>query len=329
MSAADAISVVVTVWRGRKQFLLQALGCVPSSTSFPLELIVAADFHDDALELEVRRRNGKWVVSNETHLGAKVAEGVRTARGFVVAFLEDDDLFHPDRLEQMHRAFTEDPDLGFFHNAQLTFPDGEAPAFAGPLPARRPVRVPRDRRTNEDCERIWTLGAGYNASSTAMRRDLLEPHLDELAKLRVGLPPYLFYRAWCSPMALTVDERPLTAVRLHSTNTTPNHMQGRKARFARLARIAADLSADATTIRSILPEDVWDVPLQQMISMGDIMAAVNGAPGAFCRVGTATLNLMRRRRSWLPRWTLISLGMMRMGSPRAAYAVYRWLTASP
>ncbi len=327
--AADAVSVVVTVWRGRKQFLLQALESVPRRAGFPSELIVAADFHDDALERQVRGRNGTWVVSNETHLGAKIAAGVRAARGSVVAFLEDDDLFHPDRLEQIHRAFAEDPELGFYHNAQRTFPDGVAPAFPVPLPVRPLVRVPAGRRTNEDCERVWTLGAGYNASSTAMRRDVLEPHLGELATMRVGIAPYLFYRAWCSGSALVMDARPLTAVRLHAANTTPNRLQGRRARFTRLATIAADLSADARTILSFLPAEVWDIPLQQMTSMAEILTAVQDADGSPRPVARASLELLRRRRSWLPRWTILSLAVTCMGSRRGARALYRWLTAVP
>ncbi len=327
MSAADSISVVVTVWRGRKGFLLQALDSLPRSAAFPLQLVVAADFHDDALEREVGRRHGTWVVCSESHLGAKIAEGVRAARGPVVTFLEDDDLCHPQRLELIHRAFTDDPELGFFHHGQLTFPDGASPAFPDRLPDRPPTRIPPDRRTREECERVWTLGAGYNASSTAMRRDLLMPHLAQLAHMRVGIQPYFFYRAWCSSKALVLDARPLTGVRLHDANTTPNPSQGRRARFARLAAIAADLSSDAGTILSFLPGDVWDVPLRQMMSMGKIMAAVRDADGPSSQVARASLDLLRRRRSWLPRWTILSLALARLVSPHGAQALYRWLSS--
>ncbi len=319
---------MVTVWRGRRQFLLQALGSIPSSTRFPLDLVVAADFHDDPLELEVRRRNGRWVVSNETHLGAKVAEGVRAARGSVVAFLEDDDLLHPDRLAEIHRAFAADAELGFFHNAQLTFEDGVSPTFPDPLPALPPTRVPPGPRTYEDCERLWTLGAGYNASSTAVRREFLAPHLAQLAKMRVGIQPYFFYRAWCSSASLLLDARPLTGVRLHASNTTPNRSLGRKARFARLASIAADLSSDAETILSFVPTDVWRVPVEQMSSMGRIVVGLNDARSSRAFVAAAALDLLRRRHSWLPRWTLVSLALLRLGSQRGARMMYAWLVTT-
>ena len=172
---------------------------------------------------------------------------------------------------------------------------------------------------------VWTRGAGYNASSVAVRRSLLEPHLRELREIRRAIPPYLFYRAWCSSFALVMDSRPLTAVRLHSGNTTPTRLQGRRARFARLTSIAADLSADADRVRSFLPHDVWDVPLRQMSSMGEILSAVNDPGGSRRVLPGAALQLLRRRRIWLPRWVLVSLAFARIGSQRGAQALFNWL----
>ncbi len=337
MSAAEAslpprepetLSVVVTAG-SRRQFLAQALASVRLPSGLGSELVVVTDFADEPLEDEVRRRHGIWVVSRGRHLGAKVADGVRAARGSILVFLDDDDLFHPAHLPEILRAFREVPGLGFYHNGQLTFSDGEPPRFLETLPRPSWMRVPAGPRSNAACERVWTLGAGYNGSSTAMRRGLLEPHLDELAKVRIGIPPYLFYRAWCSLAPLVLDTRPLTAVRLHAANTTPNRLRGRRTRFARLAAIGGALAADATTIRSFLPPEVWDVPLTQMASMGEILAAAQGGSVPARRVAGAGLELLRRRRTWLPRWTLVSLALARIGSRRGARAYYDWLCSPP
>ncbi len=321
-------SVVVTAG-ARRQFLPEALACLPSSPDDSFELVVATDFHDAALEAEVARRGGLWIVSRATALGGKTADGIRAAHGSVLVFLDDDDLFHPGRLDVLRRAFQEDPDLGFYHNAQVTFPDGAAPEFREPWPDGPVLRIAPDRRSAHECERVWTLGAGYNGSSTALRREILEPHLEELARMRIGIPPYFFYRAWCARTALVMDPRPWTAVRLHASNTTPNRLQGRRARLGRLASISDDLSADAKAILGFLPQGVWDVPLRQMASMGEILAAVRGTDGASHEVAAASLELLRRRRSWLPRWTLVSLGVARLGSRRGARALYRWLAPPP
>ena len=255
-----------------------------------------------------------------------VADGIRTARGSIIALLDDDDLFHPLRLVEVRRAFDENPDLGFFHNGHVSFRDGEPPEFPEPLPLQDWFRIPPGRRTRLDCERIWTEGAGYNGSSTVFRRSLLEPSLDEIRDIRKGVPPYLFYRAWTSSAAIVVDSRPLTAVRVHAENTTPTQFQGRRARFARLVSIAPDLSADAETILALLGPGVWDIPLRQMAAMGEIVSASRDSAEPSRRLAGAALELLRRRRIWLPRWILVTLALVRLGSRRGARALFNWLT---
>jgi hypothetical protein len=123
-----------------------------------------------------------------------------------------------------------------------------------------------------------------------------------------------------------MDSRPLTAVRLHSENTTPTRFQGRRAQFGRLATIAPDLSADAETILSFLLPEVWATPLHQMVSMGEVLAAASDAAQSSRGLPGAALELLRRRRIWLPRWLLISLALVRIGSRRGARALFNWLT---
>jgi len=321
----ETISVVVTAWR-RRQFLREALASVQLTGGSPVEIVVAASFHDEGLEREVRERQGKWVLSREEGWGGKAADGFRATGGSIIAFLDDDDLFHPDRLDEVRREFAEDPNLGFFHNAQVMFRDGEPPPFLASLPRANRFRIPPARRATLDCQTIWNQGAGYNASSTVVRRRLLEQYLGELGGIKMSGPPYLFYRAWCSSEALVIDRRPLTAVRLHSENATPTRIQGRRARFARLASIAPDLSADARKILSFLPPDVWAIPVHQMLSMAEIISAAKDTGESSRRLARATFELLRRRRTWLPRWTLVSLALVRMGSRRGGRALFDWLT---
>lgn len=322
---SETISVVVTAWQ-RRRFLREALASVQFPAGSPFDLVVVAGFRDDDLEREVQKRNGKWLVSQSWRLGALAAEGVRAARGSLIAFLDDDDLFHPFRLEEVRRAFEEDPDLGFFHNGQIKFCDGDLPSFPTAFSQTSRNRIPSGRRTRSDCEFVWTQGAGYNGSSTVMRRRLLETHLSELSEFRKAIAPYLFYRAWCSPVALVIDPRPLTAVRLHSDQMTPTRVQGRRERFARLASIGADLSADAERILAFVSPDVWSVPLRQMSSMGVILAAANDSRGSSRRVLGAALELLRRRKIWLPRWSLVFLAFVLVGSRRGGRAIFSWLT---
>jgi hypothetical protein len=71
---------------------------------------------------------------------------------------------------------------------------------------------------------------------------------------------------------------------------------------------------------------MWDVPVRQMASISEIIAAARDTRGSSRHLARAALELLRRRRTWLPRWTLVSLALLRMGSGRAAQALFNWLT---
>jgi glycosyltransferase involved in cell wall biosynthesis len=320
------LSVVVTAWN-RREFLAEAIGSVTSSPRTRVEIVVVANFRHDRLEEKVRVLGGFWVESNEERQGAMTADGVRAANGEVVAFLDDDDLCLPGRLDTVCRVFANDPELGFYHHGQRTFRDREALVMLpGPSPER--LRIPANHRSVRACEQAWTLGAGYNGSSTAVRRSVLTPHLPELERIRKSVPPYLFYRAWDSSTSLLVDTQPLAAVRLHGRNTTPNPSLDARSRLVRLARISGDLGADATTILSFLPPETWTVPLGQMRSMETILKAVDDPTTPRHPVASAALDLLRRRRIWLPRHALVGLAMTRLVSPRTARAFGRYLKTS-
>jgi len=93
-----------------------------------------------------------------------------------------------------------------------------------------------------------------------------------------------------------------------------------------LASISPALSADAKKILSFLPPDVWAIPVHQMSSMAEIISAVNDEGEFPLPVAHAALELLRRRTTWLPRWTLLSLALVCLASRRWARAVFEWMT---
>jgi len=67
-------------------------------------------------ELGVRVLNTK-----EIGLGPKIVIGAEEAKGVVLAFLEDDDLFLPGKLSRVYEVFKKDEKIGYYHNEMIFF----------------------------------------------------------------------------------------------------------------------------------------------------------------------------------------------------------------
>jgi glycosyltransferase involved in cell wall biosynthesis len=93
------ISCIVPVYNGER-YLREALDSILAQTYRPLEIIVADDGSNDGTA-EVARGYGQRVTYvRQTNRGYSAAKnlGLSAARGDFVAFLDVDDLWHPEKL---------------------------------------------------------------------------------------------------------------------------------------------------------------------------------------------------------------------------------------
>lgn len=144
--AADSwplVSVVIPTY-GRPEMLTEAVGTVCEQTYPYLELIVVDDCSPtparetlDGVDLsgnvdvDVRR--------HEQNRGANVARntGISVASGDLIAFLDDDDLWHPEKIEKQVAVFRENStDVGLVYTGQrYVDDDGETTNTVQPTTA--------------------------------------------------------------------------------------------------------------------------------------------------------------------------------------------------
>jgi glycosyltransferase involved in cell wall biosynthesis len=125
MTAANPlVSVVVPVFDGAA-FLGEALASVAAQTYAPVETIVVDDGSRDA-SAEIAARAPRVRLLRQANAGVAAARnrGVREASGEVLAFLDQDDRFTPDKLARQLAALLADPGLGFCLAHQRLFLDG-------------------------------------------------------------------------------------------------------------------------------------------------------------------------------------------------------------
>jgi glycosyltransferase involved in cell wall biosynthesis len=116
------VSVIIPVYNPG-QFLTEAIRSVIDQTYKRIEIIIVDDASTDDLENIVKLFNDPRIIfiRHERNMGADAARktGIHASCGEVIAFLDQDDLFHPEKI-QAHIEFRErHPEIGLTYNPKF------------------------------------------------------------------------------------------------------------------------------------------------------------------------------------------------------------------
>lgn len=214
--ATPTVSVVLLAHH-RAEYLPAAIASVMAQTlpRGEFEVLVAKNFGEPVLDRRLQEQGAVLVDASADPLGGKLAAALARARAPLVTFLEDDDLYAPDRLARVRAAF-EDPELGYYHNAtQLIDRSGGSAPGSFRTESRRDLSVSRTDRSPGSVRRLLRASAYFNLSSIAVRREALAPAQRYLALTNLTCDNLLFYSALVAPYGLRTDAAPLTYYRLH------------------------------------------------------------------------------------------------------------------
>ena len=132
MENAPLVSVVIPSYK-RSDTVKSALDSVLNQTYQNLEIWLVDDNGEDksstesllkAIE-EISKDKRFNYFKPEKHINGSFArnEGIKKARGEYIAFLDDDDIWYPSKLEKQIRKFQEDSDVGLVYcGAKSVFP---------------------------------------------------------------------------------------------------------------------------------------------------------------------------------------------------------------
>ena len=118
------ISVLILA-HDRRKFLFDAVNSVLSQ-DFPRDkfevLVVKYELDNDKeIDKKLEGLGVRIINTKEVSLGAKIAIGAEEAKGEVLAFLEDDDLFLPGKLSRVYDVFNRDEKIGYYFNEIIFF----------------------------------------------------------------------------------------------------------------------------------------------------------------------------------------------------------------
>ncbi|AWR93949.1 glycosyltransferase family 2 protein [Acidianus brierleyi] len=211
------ISVIVTA-HNRREYLRDAVDSVLNQTIDDYEIIVVKNFKDE-IDDYLKENGVKSVLVGDQTQGMDVISGLKEARGEVISFLDDDDLFLPRKLEKVKEVF-QDEEVGYYHNAFENFLERTPNNLE-----KIHIKKDYDYTIIDNQEKVKKFGFMFNteteinSSSISIRRSLFNNSFSYLEKINHAVDVFMFYLALMSEKKIVVDPEVLTLYRIHSNNT--------------------------------------------------------------------------------------------------------------
>jgi Glycosyltransferases involved in cell wall biogenesis len=227
------ISVIVTAYN-RRRYLPFALRSLEAQT-LPrdrFEVIVVKNFEDRESDNIISRNGWKDIYNDDPYHGRMVLAGLEEAKGEVITFLDDDDMYTDNRLEEVYKAFTSFKRLVYFHNSQAIIDDKgnvlERPPRSKNLVGGSPIVIDVDKlqmlakKYGMSTVDIITLkirvGADVNNGSVAVRRHIVESHAQLLKRLPASIDNFVFVSSLKAGGLMYFTNERLTFYRVHGEN---------------------------------------------------------------------------------------------------------------
>ncbi len=183
MPDAPEVVVIIGAYR-RREYLLRAVRSVLAQTvdRARFEILVTKDFLDPGIDTELARLGVASIVDEDPRIGTWLGRAIRATTAPLVAFLDDDDEFEPDRLARVLQIFHDHPEIGFYRN-RVQVIDAED----RPIPPDRWRGIETDSAFDTSGPVVFAGGsaaglvpfalrttrATFNSSTMVLRRSLL------------------------------------------------------------------------------------------------------------------------------------------------------------
>ncbi|MGA8303158.1 MAG: glycosyltransferase family A protein [Thermoplasmata archaeon] len=237
-------SVLVTCYR-RREYLRDAVRSVLVTGPIgpELEIVVIKDWSDPATDSWLREAGVKLVNEDLPIVGEMMARGLAECTGESVSFLDDDDMFAPEKMTAVRTAFESDPQLLLLRNGWR-----EVGVDGAPYPDRhlaqpdRAVSFPTDSVTPAIFRWITERRAYGTLSTQSVRRRVLVALEATLRQVECTTDVSMAVLMMGATGRHSFDPRPLTVRRVGSGRRYAHPI-----RSGAFARTFSALWAGATT----------------------------------------------------------------------------------
>lgn len=215
MKENPLVSVVIPTYN-MAHFVVDAVQSALRQTYSPMEVIVADDGSTDNTREVLRPFDSciKYLHHPNRGLPATRNRAIREASGELIAFLDADDQWHPDKLARQWEVLKANPEVGLVHTGALLL-DQETGRTT------EPQNSPRDC-VGHCLPQIFGFSRVY-ISSVLLRREVLGPG-DAFDETLRSCEDWDLWLRLAPQVAFEFVNQPLLLYRLHGTNMTRNEV---------------------------------------------------------------------------------------------------------
>lgn len=212
------ISVVITA-HNRREFLLKSVKSVLNQTIRNFEVIVVKNFYDDTIDKFLEENNVINIIEKDYRQGAKIFRGLKEAKYDIIAFLDDDDMFHERKLEKVSNVIKSVKDVIYYHNNFATINEVDKPIHNPYLLIDKDVfKIFSNNEKIKYISYFDKFHIDVNSSSIVINKNIVLNH--SIIKELENLIDYgLFFSAIDDEGSIVIDGEPLTYYRLHNMQT--------------------------------------------------------------------------------------------------------------
>jgi glycosyltransferase involved in cell wall biosynthesis len=226
------ISVIISAYN-RREFLKNAIRSVYNQLLDKglYEVVVVKSFEDKDIDDYIAKLGYKNIVYDTPNYGERVSAGIEESKGEILAFLEDDDEFKPNKLSKIYNVFSTQKEVSYFHDTReyiyydkifdLNTKDPNISwiiRYLEEITPHEDVLIdPFDKRVGNFLIKYY--GTLATVSLMAVRRSCLESKLTLLKQIKQALEDFVpAFAAECGKLLHTADR--LTRYRIHNMNNS-------------------------------------------------------------------------------------------------------------
>ena len=213
------VSIIVTAFN-RKEFIIDALKSIERQTidKSLFEVIFFRNFEDETLNKSFETKGWiKTFIPSNNNIGNWLAEGILAAKGDVICFLDDDDLYHPQRLEKILFLFDRYEDIALIRNDIIIFSHFDKITFDTLDYSCNNFKIFWSAHNIGEIARLVRKSAALNLSSIAIRKSLFSDSIKGLDDLVTGPDFFMLYSCIASGNGIALLDEKLSYYRIHES----------------------------------------------------------------------------------------------------------------